>query len=324
MLHIPTPSILPLRTRGVQHPWLEPIPTLLPQTSWLWAASCLPWLWEGALQAETQVHMSSLQICTLVNSKMFVRHHTWSCEGFSTQKSNASLPTLTAGATGPRKVLWPSSLQTWCLLRCGQSFWVGVKPSISKGQLGYTKVWSRESSGLCFALIQACWTWFSMVVILQRCLCSSWFCVRKKRDPKVKLFNVYPRTRISAWKWWSLEVHQHEMRAFYLPARQKHLPEKYLTAFAFRQPFQWECAYFGKALLNWAGLCVVRSVGWRLSNLLVDAWGKQFLGRGWLDSQNVGHQWVEFTTSQLCCTQYAEITSPTDFEIIDKAWELGH
>lgn len=247
-----------------------------------------------------------------------------SCEGFCSHISNDSLPLLTAGATGPRKQLWPSSLWAWRLLRCGQRFWVGVKPSIGKGQVGYTKVQCRACTGLCFALIQACWTWFSTAVILQRCLRSTWFCLWKKRDPKVKLFSVYPRTRISAWKRQSLEVHQHRNEDL-LPSskKKKHLPGKYLTAFAFRHPFQceWGCAYFGKALLNWAVLCVVWSVGCRLSNLLVAAWGRWFLGRGWLDSQNVGHQWVEFTTSQLCCS-VQKLHFPQ--QIIDEAWKLGH
>lgn len=132
--------------------------------------------------------MSSLQIYTLVHSKMFVRHHMWSCEGFSSQISNDSLPLMTAEATEPRKQLWPYSLWPWCLLRCGQSLGVGVKPSIGKGQVGDTKVQSRACIGLCFALIQACWTWFSTVMILQRCLCSTWFCSKAKKRPRVQAF----------------------------------------------------------------------------------------------------------------------------------------
>lgn len=173
MLHIPTLSIHPLVTQDIQHPWLEPIPTLLPHISWLWAPNSVPWLWKDMVQEEAQVHMNNLQIYTLVCFKTFVRRHMWSCEGFSSQISNGSLPVLTAGATGPRKQLWPSPLWPWCLLRCGQSFWVGVKPSIGKGQVACTKVQSGECTGLCFALIQACWTWFSTVVILQRCLLST-------------------------------------------------------------------------------------------------------------------------------------------------------
>lgn len=171
--------------------------------------------------AEAYVQINYLQICTSVHCETSVRRHMWSCAEFSSQTSDSSLPLQPAEAIDSSELLWPGISDTCCLLRDGQSPQVGMKPSAGKGRVGYTKIQSRECPGLCFALIQTCWTWFSTSPVplkmpsLHLVLCKeknrskgqAFQCVLQNRD-------FYMKRIDRVWKYINMET-----RTFYLPAR---------------------------------------------------------------------------------------------------------